>query len=194
MIVEIGQKVNQLTILELLGTRGKAYRQYVRVLCSCGTIKEVRTDGFPKMQSCGCSHKTAWDRHPEKMRVNLEKAREKSRLPLGVGAFNALLFSYKLGAKERGYSFELTKEQFKELTKQNCHYCGQEPVLAWGRKAKQCNNGEYIYNGIDRMDSSLGYTLENCVASCKHCNRIKHATKYDDFLNHIKKIYKYRGL
>lgn len=31
----------------------------------------------------------------------------------------------------------------------------------------------YFYNGIDRLDNTKGYTPENSVACCKHCNSLK---------------------
>ena len=44
------------------------------------------------------------------------------------------------------------------------------------------NNGSYTYNGIDRLDNSLGYTLDNVVASCWDCNRAKQDLTVGDFL------------
>ena len=71
MIVGVGQKINQLTILEDLGTRGKAFRRYVKVKCDCGTIKEVRTDSFPRAVSCGsCMRKLTYLKHKDKMFSN----------------------------------------------------------------------------------------------------------------------------
>lgn len=51
--------------------------------------------------------------------------------------------------------------------------------------------GNYLYNGIDRKDSSIGYLLENCVSCCSKCNQIKMDMSETDFLSHVTKIYRY---
>lgn len=73
--------------------------------------------------------------------------------------------TYKKRAEDRfkGESV-LTKEQFQELSNQECHYCGKEGP-----------------NGIDRIDNSVGYTFENCVPCCKHCNYVKGDLSLADF-------------
>jgi len=53
------------------------------------------------------------------------------------------------------------------------------------------NNGDYIYNGLDRADNSKGYELDNVVPCCGRCNRAKNAYNRDDFLLWIEKVYKY---
>jgi len=42
--------------------------------------------------------------------------------------------------------------------------------------------------GIDRKDSRIGYTLENCQACCTFCNRFKSNLSQHTFLNHVRKI------
>ncbi|WP_037547415.1 hypothetical protein [Spirochaeta lutea] len=63
---------------------------------------------------------------------------------------------YKRKAKANDREFELTKEQFDRLSTGNCYYCNVEGP-----------------NGIDRIDNSKGYSIENCVSCCKHCNYVK---------------------
>jgi hypothetical protein len=80
----------------------------------------------------------------------------------------------------------LSKEEFKILTKQNCYYCGVEPL----QEAKPANlkNGIYLYNGIDRKDDNIGYEINNCVTSCKKCNYMKQGLTDIEFFEHIQKI------
>lgn len=44
-------------------------------------------------------------------------------------------------------------------------------------------------NGIDRIDSSEGYTLTNVIPCCTKCNRMKLNYTTRDFIDHISKIY-----
>jgi hypothetical protein len=47
---------------------------------------------------------------------------------------------------------------------------------------------------VDRKDSSKGYTLNNSVPACKHCNTIKMDYSYEKFLNKIATISKHLKL
>ena len=144
-----------------------------KFICSCG--KEIIRIPYDvmrvKTQSCGCLQKD-----------EVVKAHKK---PEGVAAFNATYGQYKRGAKSRKLSFDLTKNQFKYLTSQNCHYCGIEP----SQSLKQNFNGEYIYNGIDRLDNSKGYIFSNCVPCCKVCNIAKRDRNDLEFIDWIRKVY-----
>jgi len=77
-------------------------------------------------------------------------------------------------AKRRDISFELTLEQFGDMVKKPCHYCNY------------IKEGEA--NGIDRVDNDKGYHLDNCVACCGICNRMKHAYHLDFFLQKVMQI------
>lgn len=50
------------------------------------------------------------------------------------------------------------------------------------------NNGDFVYNGIDRIDSSHGYTKDNIVTCCKICNKMKMDMSLDNFIEQIYKI------
>ena len=65
--------------------------------------------------------------------------------------------SYKRSAKQRGIPFDLTFDEFITFWQQDCNYC-KRPVPTIG---------------IDRIDSSIGYMLENCVSCCTICNYMK---------------------
>jgi len=146
--------------------------------CDCGKITTVSigtlTSGNTK--SCGCLHKEVF-----------EKTISKKRKPLGEASFLRLLYSVKTKAQLRNYTFELTEEEFKILTKQNCHYCGIQPYQETG--SKKCN-GKYTYNGVDRKINNIGYTLENSIPCCGVCNKMKMDLDYDLFLEKCKLITK----
>ena len=107
-------------------------------------------------------------------------------LPKGVATFRKLLRRYRKGARDRGLLWNLTEDQFGEITKRDCYYCGDSPY-----KKEVGPQGNYTYNGIDRIDNEIGYFLENVVSCCEICNRMKLTMGYDNFLIHISKIYQY---
>ena len=136
--------------------------------CDCGKEKNVSgnllKNGHTK--SCGCS---------------------RNKKPLGVSMMRALISRYEYKAKKRGYDYELTEEQFKKITQQNCFYCGVKAEQI--TKASKGTNGEYIYNGIDRINNKLGYTKDNTVPCCKTCNAAKGTLTIEDFRDWVKKAY-----
>ncbi len=107
-------------------------------------------------------------------------------LPIYEASFNELLSHYKYHAKNRNLTWDLTKEEFRFLTKQNCFYCGKIPSHK-SRKDKRFN-GIYIYNGIDRIDNNKGYIKENVVPCCGICNKAKGSRSYDEFIAWIKRV------
>lgn len=86
--------------------------------------------------------------------------------------FNHKYSSYRCGAAKRGYEFSLSKNDFAMFYNTDCTYCG-----------------DHIDGvGIDRVDNTKGYTLENSVACCEKCNRLKMALGLSDWLTHMRKI------
>lgn len=79
---------------------------------------------------------------------------------------------YKTNARAKGREFLLSKEEFIEIICKPCSYCGIEKS-----------------NGIDRVNSKVGYTLSNSVPCCWRCNIMKRELSVPDFLEHIQKIY-----
>lgn len=102
----------------------------------------------------------------------------------GVAGRNALLNRYKNTAKERDLTWGLEPEQFFELTKKNCNYCGHEP-------SQVCKNNTsvYVFTGVDRIDSSKGYTSDNVVPCCKNCNFAKNVMTTQEFSSWVVRIY-----
>lgn len=84
-----------------------------------------------------------------------------------IAAQNRLYGTYKRSARDRGLSFDITYNLFIELTSSDCEYCGIKPATVQ-RGAKK--NGDYLYNGLDRIDPKCGYTHDNVVPCCKYCN------------------------
>ena len=119
-----------------------------KVMCSCRCGRQVTVSFWDiksgKTTSCG--------RHP--------KLKDRS-LP----AFNSLYrYTYRSRALQRGLVFELTEAEFRKITQQDCFYCGAPPRSKM--VVNKYSQSEYMYNGIDRVDNSLGYTLSNVVPCC----------------------------
>ena len=51
--------------------------------------------------------------------------------------------------------------------------------------------GIILKNGIDRVNSDLEYTKENCVPCCFDCNKLKSNRDLNEFKEKIEKVYKH---
>lgn len=87
---------------------------------------------------------------------------------------NVKYIKYKNGAINRNLTFTLTDDEFINIIQNECYYCKLIPDK---------------HNGIDRLDNNIGYIKDNCVSCCTTCNFLKHTMNYNEFINHIKKIY-----
>jgi len=68
----------------------------------------------------------------------------------------------KYEAKTKNIEFGLTFEEFVYVRENPCYYC--ENKL----------HSKTVYGvGLDRIDSSKGYTIDNVLPCCYLCNRIK---------------------
>ena len=54
------------------------------------------------------------------------------------------------------------------------------------------DTGDFTYNGIDRVDNTKGYQVNNCVASCFICNKAKGVMTQSEFLNWIQDLIEFR--
>ena len=97
---------------------------------------------------------------------------------------------YKYSAKTRNYSFTLNLKQFNQLVTSNCFYCGSEPWqkrMITEKRRSIWHKGEFLLiSGIDRVDNSIGYEIENCVPCCKTCNVAKQSLGIDEFKKMVK--------
>lgn len=123
--------------------------------------------------------------------------------PRGETGLNMLLGDYKAHAVEFGRPFLLTVEEFKALTSSPCFYCGQPPRTVRTantyrpsgprRLPERSRWGDYLCNGIDRVDNGGGYVRDNCVPCCPFCNRAKGGMPAADFIAHLDRIAAFRS-
>ena len=175
IIPAIGTKIERLTLLEILSPpHGK---NNVRLLCECKTVVERQACHWLsyRTKSCGC--------------LNRELAGTRRRLATGEAARNGAYWKCKNNAITRGYIFNLTFDQFINLSQGNCIYCGSPPSNSYDCGGRF--NGAFISNGIDRKDNSIGYEYTNCQSCCKICNYMKKCLSEEEFKKHIVKIYEH---
>lgn len=172
-IDETGNRYGMLTVLSK--SRKKTRRAFWDCVCDCGKTCTVRGEYLRSngTTSCGCD-------------VYAKTCTAKG-LVEGQAQFNALYSSYRSNAKWKGVDFDLSKEIFKNLVGQDCYYCGKQPSETFKKKNLK---SVFIYNGIDRKDSTQGYYLENCLPCCTDCNYMKSNIHHDLFLAKITAIYK----
>lgn len=166
----VGKIIGTYTILEFLYKKGRL--NYYKCQCNkCEKISEVSIQGIKNNTHCAM-------------------CRPLGRTPTIQSQINFLKYQYISGAKNRNLEFLLKDDEFKTLIYQNCHYCGEIPKHR-NPAQTQIEEGSFKVNGIDRLDSSLGYTLENCVPCCSICNTMKMSLSYNDFIEKIEKIHEY---
>lgn len=165
-----GKKFGRLTVIKREPNKG-VYPMWL-CKCICGGEKVISGEHLRRgnTKSCGC----------------LNKETVLNRLKPGVAMLRTLIRRYKNSAKRRGIEYKLTEEQFIKLTEQDCYYCGAKP----NRIAKgKGYNGNYTYNGIDRIDNNKGYVINNVVPCCHTCNQAKSNLKEQEFKNWIERIF-----
>lgn len=182
-----GKTVGRLTILnEWKRTNGNTLW---KAKCVCGNETWVYAGHLTakSTQSCGCLRTENAIKQRSIYRPSAPLKRQD-----GASAFITLYNNYRKKAIKRNLNFQLTPDEFMRITKENCHYCGMQPkqrIYGGGRKVS--GSGAYVYNGIDRKDSSKGYSLDNSLPCCGNCNYMKMEMYYDDFITHITNILKH---
>jgi hypothetical protein len=163
-----GKKFDRLRVLDVTYD-GRI--TWCRCVCDCGKIVKVR-GGYLRSchtNSCGCNRAF--------------------RLPKGEAGLSVLYnHRYKARARRAGLPFSVDRDTFRKLVKKSCYYCGRLP----SRVAKTVSkHSRFVYNGLDRVDSSKGYTLDNVVTCCRDCNIMKMDKSQDAFLNKIRRVHRH---
>jgi hypothetical protein len=133
--------------------------------------RQIANKGINKYLEDNAKTMKAWrDKNPEKCLDSNEA--KKSNIKIHYT-------NYVRDADKKNIKFELTQEEFNELVKSVCYYCGtmQDKGL----------------NGIDKKDYTKGYTNENSVSCCEICNVMKGTLSADIFLKRIEHILTYQG-
>ena len=174
-----GQRFSRLVVLSQeprgigAGKRKWKDRRW-RCVCDCGKEKVTTASSLTTghTRSCGC------------LRVEWAMMESRKRhLPPMRAAINKALKSYRLGARSRSLSYDLSESQSLAIMAINCFYCGSPPSNIVKERSKGA--GDFVYSGIDRIDPSQGYTVVNCVPCCIRCNMAKGTINILDFMDWI---------
>ena len=151
------------------------WRRYYQCKCDCGATPIVHGSAMVSgnTQSCGC--------------LSAEKARQRG-LPMGEAAMRQVIAGYRQKAKKSGRKFAISKEAAIQLLTSDCFYCGAVPANV---KKSPHQTGDFKYNGIDRIDSRLGYVVGNVVPCCRICNIAKNTMNQEAFISWIKRAAKH---
>jgi hypothetical protein len=109
------------------------------------------------------------------------KKTERSNFKWAVPGISGKYYRYKKGAEKRGLVWEISKREFEQLVQMPCDLCGTEASQSEGM-----GNEPTKFNGIDRRDSDIGYTLANSVPCCWNCNRMKGEESLAETLRHCR--------
>lgn len=131
---------------------------------------ETDLDGYLKKNA---EHAKKWrETNPEKCVENVEMIRNSSKHQYTT---------YIRSSAVRNIPFELTFEEFENIIKNPCYYCGEF--------TENCS-----INGLDRTNFEYRYTTKTCVSCCKFCNMMKNTLNEYTFIKRIEHILTFQQL
>lgn len=133
------------------------------VRTTCKECRKIEKQDYNAREYVKQKNKKYYLEHKDEIRERTNK----HRLTL-----NGQFHEYKKSAKKRNIEFELVQEQCEPFFNTNCYYCGDK----------------FTGLGMDRINNSIGYKLNNIVPCCYRCNIMKHTSTEHDFIKHIEKI------
>lgn len=136
----------------------------------CGKKMEEKTRGFHTEVVKRCKECYEKLKKVEEKRVR-SRDYDKERKANIVSHYN----EYIRSSIKRNLQFTIDIDNFDRLVNSHCYYCN--------------TYDESKVIGLDRVDSSKHYTLENVVPCCGTCNMMKGNLSKEDFLNRISQIY-----
>lgn len=184
-----GDKHGRLTVISHSGKDHRNKHLWL-CLCECGNEKVVVGDNLSsgKSNSCGCLKTEFLARRGNQ--YGLYEDRE-------VALLKVQYSHLKRRNKLKGFSDVISLDEFCTISKSPCKYCGLEyskeieDRVNESKKQKRLSDHVLKCNGVDRVDSSKGYTVENSVACCKYCNIAKNTMTESEFYAWIKRVYEF---
>jgi hypothetical protein len=177
-----GQVFNRLTVVSKVETKG---RTAWLCQCECGITKIIKAESLKdgSTKSCGCLNKE-------------KRIARAGNMYAGCVKYHPSETSARRVWRKR-YNDGISFEDFLRISQMNCYYCEAAPnneqnAAMEDKKSSQFakDNGTFIYNGLDRTDSSKLHTIDNVVPCCKWCNYAKRERSVEEFEIWIEQIYK----
>lgn len=174
------KRFGKLTVIEFDGTKkyGSSKRAMWICRCDCGNMTTVESGNLRNGKVVGCG----------KCRSNIVNQYGKYDLKSYDSTFNYFYRMVRDSAKNRHLAFSLSMDDVRKISQKSCHYCGVSPKQVV--KSRNNYDADFIYNGIDRVDNTRGYELDNIVPCCKKCNQAKMNLTVAQFKGLIVSIYK----
>lgn len=191
-----GYRIGDYELVKIFERR-QSGRWYAKCL-KCGTIQVISVANAQKRSRPGCynCNPGKGQRVPQKdnlifssIKPTLYSRDERYFVDYKRKIENLNKRSATTGRKYK--EWKLTLPQFSNLIHQKCYYCGAEPEYKDYYTTRSFPDQKLFANGIDRIDSDLGYTVENCVPCCTICNHMKLDLTQEQFYSHINKILNY---
>lgn len=116
----------------------------------------------------------------------------RQKLPIyDVGELHSSKFHCVECIYDNYHDGDLSLEQFYQLTMSKCYYCRAEPSNRRRdnkEKTYRTREHDFIYNGLDRIDSNFPHHYDNIVPCCKYCNFAKLNLSISEFNDWIKRL------
>ena len=182
-----GTIINFFELIEFIGSNNW------KVKCTkCGKEQIQTLSNIKRLKGSSCFY----CKHPDVQTIIIDKKRIHYK-DIGQRMFenyrSKIISDNNKGGKYK--EWELTQDEYLSLVYGNCHYCGKAPSdkNQWniGHNKRKSDLQPIKINGIDRLDSNKGYTLDNCVSCCSECNQLKSTLSVDVFIQKIKEIYNF---
>lgn len=146
-----------------------------KIQCVCGNTRNVRKNLFKSsILQNGQSIKDC-------CRQCFYKKEKEMKSDFDLFKHYLKVIKSKASNRKNGIFFNIPENLLYTIIKQNCIYCNQKPNNQF-KIIHNSGNLYFTYQGIDRIDSSKEYTLDNVVPCCKRCNKAKGEDSLQSFL------------
>lgn len=178
----LNQKFNKLLVIDFALNVGK--RPAWICQCDCGNTKIIKSEELKSggTKSCGC--------------LNIEQRSNRAEKMYSVNIKYHPATTSARRVWRRRYNDGISFEDFYHLSQQKCFYCDDPPsnianAAKEDPKSSQYakDEGNFIYNGLDRIDNNKTHTIDNVVSCCKWCNISKRDRTIEEFKEWLQKIY-----
>lgn len=170
-------KKGRLTLIKRSTTKASGSATYMwEALCECGTECRVIPHHVVNgnVSSCGCLKKDMM------VDVCKELGTRSRKYPPHISTARDIWSAR--------YADGCDFDTFLTMSQELCHYCGSPPTRTWnvasGKKDAgeiQKRDGNFTYNGLDRVDSTRDHSVDNIVPCCTLCNSLKSNLTTEEF-------------